>query len=401
MPRAWTSKRQLPKKPLLEHELLPFVNRDLIPIIRSIKFRSDDGVPFVPQFTFVTATEDYSANPWEAVRCDASAGDTFTISLPDPALVVGAQILVTMLSSRYIYGRVNVVPTAGYIGEATTSLTLGDYVDAVLFLSDGERWLVMANYRPQKWIGSKLFDFTTHAALTIVNGNNTIYDVLGNASTFVGENIGNATSVAIVPGIGLRFQASVVDTEIFNTTRTSPILRADILTQLMQFYGCTNHIPRIQAHMVETNMDADNEAMILGVESSTLSAGAGTHQRYRVQKEYVSGAGGKRIVSYFDTVGVSSIRGSNVTVNDDVYGITFEAPNYFSGFSSVYDGTGFLNCDHPWDSGIQIMTTPLFTENTRPRVIIAQQTNNTNGDFVMVVPRLQIDYVEKRPFINP
>ena len=360
-------------------------------------FRNSDALLNRP-FRYVTCSSRYAAKPWDFVIADAKAG-SFTVLLPNAkdADVAGTMIIVKTASSRWTGSqRVTVQPVSGTIdgAEATYLGWVGSTTDAVVLLSNGLEWKIVASYRPFRWRSGYAVDFTELTSAAIANGANTI-----DGRTWTGANVGNCTSFALVRGTGMVITASIADTNHFNATRTCPIVTIPILTGLLSSYAVGNYIVRIQARILLSGADNNYEGGRLVVEDST----APTNQNFQCTK---FSSGGVMALQALSTVsGTSTARGgatAAMATTDDILQIIFEAPKGFEAGSGVYDGSGYMNAENPWHSEQQNMANPLMYLNPQPRVGLAQCTaGDVTGTLVTTFTHLQVDYSERHPFRNP
>ncbi len=352
-------------------------------------FRNSDGLvnhPYTPR----RVTGRYVAKPWEFILADAANG-AFTVLLPDPSSrdVVGTQVIIKAASSRWDYDTfVTVKPTSGSI-DGQASITIGRTTDSVLLLSNGLEWKIVAHYRPFRWRGGYKVDFTELAAQTIVNGTQTI-----DGRTWTGVNVGNCASFAIVAGTGLQIVASATVTDYNGATRTAPMLQLPFLTGIFSNYAVGNYIVRLQARVLLTNANANFEGARLGVEALTTP----TNQNFQINKYY---NGGIRHEVLSTVSGTTTATQETGYASDDIMQIICEAPRGFEAGTGVYDGSGYMNADHPWHSTSQNIATALLVSNTQPIAFMGQASTNNNANLTTTFTHFQGDFYERHPFTNP
>lgn len=125
---AWSANKQLPARPLTDEQVTAFINRDLIPILRTLRVAPAD------RFTFVRKTADYTAAAFEAVLVDATAG-TFTVTLPNPSGVNYQKVILV----KSVTSDPTAVTIAGTIDGETSTTMYGMYA-AKAFIADGTSW---------------------------------------------------------------------------------------------------------------------------------------------------------------------------------------------------------------------------------------------------------------------
>lgn len=130
---AWSVNKQLPGRPIKDDQVTAFINRDLIPILKTLKSSCDC-------LSFVSAISAYSANTGEVVLFDASGG-TFQITLPE-ANAGNRGSVVFVKSASTDTTAVTVAPPSGFIDGAASLSVYGNYA-AVGLISNGAEWTAL------------------------------------------------------------------------------------------------------------------------------------------------------------------------------------------------------------------------------------------------------------------